>query len=102
MKRMRALRKMRYGTRRLVAGDVFEEPSRRKAKIYAAVGLAEYHPDRMPAEIPAPPADVAAVVEDLRTEGDELEALRAEAEARGLEYSPRLRAPGLRKLLSDG
>jgi hypothetical protein len=82
---MRALKSLKYQTRRLMAGDDFEVKTPRKARILAAIGKAEVIPPRV-----APP--VAAVAPATHP-GSDLESmtvgqLRGLAEERGIELPP--------------
>lgn len=82
---------MRYGTRRLQAGEIFEA-SERDANLLTRIGRAEYAlGGRAPAKIPAMPAALkahvmratsgAATADTAPAEPDERQALRAEYEA---------------------
>lgn len=69
-----AKRDMRYGTRRLKAGDYFEA-SKRDAKVLAAVKRADYAPgNRMPSNVPPIPEGLKKQVE--QQDGEEIKGLR--------------------------
>jgi hypothetical protein len=95
---MRALKSLKYQTRRLMAGDHFEVKTARKARILAAIGKAEAIP-HLPAQ---KPGDHRVGVEgecgpaglyDYPGGGSDLESmtvsqLRRVAEERGIELPP--------------
>jgi hypothetical protein len=74
MPMLMASKRMRYATRRLLPGDVFEA-SNRDARLLVALKKASVH--YAPAYQPPPPAAAPAVAH----EADELKAARAEYEA---------------------
>lgn len=91
-----AARPLTYATRRLQAGDVFEAPER-DARVLVAIRKAK-RPDPVAAPADIPPAPPASV-DDEAHHGDEsdLDALRAEAEALGVEVDRRWKQARLAK-----
>lgn len=76
MIKMKATKALKYGTRRLAAGDDFEVKRKRDAKILSGIGKAELAPAAPPAPAPqaTPPKPAPAPV------ADDLAAVRAEYE----------------------
>lgn len=93
--RVKALRNLRYQTRRMVAGDVFEGP-KRPLTLLARIGHVEILP-REAVPVPPPPPEVAA---SIGAAVSEVEALREEARARGVRVDLRWGAARLREELA--
>lgn len=102
--KMVARQPMRYRTRRLRPGDLFDARSRQEATLYEAIGRARRYVEVSPPpgaleHIEAQRADPEAP--EAEPELTELEQLRAQADAMGLKYHGRMREPGLRRLIEQ-
>lgn len=84
--KMVALDRMRYGTRRLLAGDTFEAPAA-EARVWTALKKAKEAPLRPPAALSKPPAALVKKVpkkneepQPVAEQPDEVAAVIAEAD----------------------
>jgi hypothetical protein len=82
-----AIKPMRYDTRRLLAGDEFEA-SNSHGRLLVGIRKAIASPYRVPGRVAPIPPDLAARITQ-RNERDELECMRDQAKAAGIEIDNR-------------
>lgn len=90
-KMMEAAKPFTYGTRRLLAGDVFPV-SARDARVLEAIGRARFIVEREMQAVPPPPADMPV---------PDLDALREQAKSVGLKVDRRLGAEKLKEMIEQ-